>query len=572
MPRIDDSRRQGRSRGPHVGAAARDGDGRGRAEPRGVRAEHRARCASASSPACASRRSTTARSASSGARPPAPRRRSPRTTSRTSREWRTYAGYSERERLAVEYAERFALDHPPSTTTSSTRLHARVHRRRDPRPHRVHRRAGSRSAARMNVLGIDDLPHPAVDSRHRLAPLASRMGDLAIDTAGHGSDGRYTARLSRDWEIWGPNGGYIASIALRAAGAHSRFDRPGHARRPLPRRRRLRRRVDIEVTTLREAKRAESIRVSMTQHGQPIFDAMVWACRRRGRPRARRARDARRTRARVGAADRASACAAAGRSSRCTGSGPTSTSAPSPGSTTGRTARPRPVVRAAGTGTCPARRSTTLGRRVPFADPHRHDRLARGRASCTSTAATSRRASTSRVAFHRARSDGAVALRAGDVAERERGLVGCESRGLGARRRAPRGRRQPTPLPPRPPDRTPHHVDVPRGVEDRITPGLYLEMTDLAARRRTPRERVPAVLGAAGRRAGDVVAQRAPRPRRPAPRAARVRPPRRLRGRPTRSPRPTPPDGHHRPPLPPLPPARARACSPAARRSGSRSC
>ena len=26
-------------------------------------------------------------------------------------DWRTYPGYSERERLAVEYAERFALDH-----------------------------------------------------------------------------------------------------------------------------------------------------------------------------------------------------------------------------------------------------------------------------------------------------------------------------------------------------------------------------------------------------------------------------------------------------------------------------
>src|SRR6476620_5279 len=102
------------------------------------------------------------------------------------------------------------------------------------------------------------------------------MGDLAVDTAVEGRDGHYTARVSREWEIWGPNGGYVASIALRAAGAQSRFNRPG----PLvghflgvadfdT--------VDLEVTTLREAKRAESIRVSMTQRGQPIFDAMVWA-------------------------------------------------------------------------------------------------------------------------------------------------------------------------------------------------------------------------------------------------------------------------------------------------------
>src|SRR5689334_21877989 len=108
------------------------------------------------------------------------------------------------------------------------------------------------------------------------------MGDLAFDTAveavtsGDG-DGRYTARLSRDWEIWGPNGGYVASIALRAAGAHSRFDRPvslvGHFLGVAD----FEGAVGLEVTTLREAKRAESIRVAMTQNGQPIFAAMVWA-------------------------------------------------------------------------------------------------------------------------------------------------------------------------------------------------------------------------------------------------------------------------------------------------------
>jgi acyl-CoA thioesterase-2 len=103
------------------------------------------------------------------------------------------------------------------------------------------------------------------------------MGDLTADTAVEGTDGKYAATLSRDWEIWGPNGGYIAAIALRAAGAYSRFDRPvtlvGHflgvADFDSP--------VDLDVTALREAKRAQSVRVSMTQRGQPIFDAMVWS-------------------------------------------------------------------------------------------------------------------------------------------------------------------------------------------------------------------------------------------------------------------------------------------------------
>ena len=48
------------------------------------------------------------------------------------------------------------------------------------------------------------------------------MGDLGVDTAVEAlGDGRYRAHVSRDWEIWGPEGGYIASLALRAAGAES---------------------------------------------------------------------------------------------------------------------------------------------------------------------------------------------------------------------------------------------------------------------------------------------------------------------------------------------------------------
>ena len=42
------------------------------------------------------------------------------------------------------------------------------------------------------------------------------MGELSADTAVDGTDGVYSARLSSDWEIWGPNGGYVASVAMRA--------------------------------------------------------------------------------------------------------------------------------------------------------------------------------------------------------------------------------------------------------------------------------------------------------------------------------------------------------------------
>lgn len=103
------------------------------------------------------------------------------------------------------------------------------------------------------------------------------MGDLAADTKVTGSIGRYQARLSRDWEIWGPNGGYIASIAFRAAGDHSQFGRPvsivGHFLGIA-----TFDDVVIEVKTLRISKRAESIRVSLKQGSNDIFEALVWTC------------------------------------------------------------------------------------------------------------------------------------------------------------------------------------------------------------------------------------------------------------------------------------------------------
>jgi acyl-CoA thioesterase len=101
------------------------------------------------------------------------------------------------------------------------------------------------------------------------------MGDFVADTAVEGADGHYRARLSRDWEIWGPNGGYVAAIALRAAGAATTLRRPasfaGHFLGVADFAE-----VDLEVTTLRAAKRAASLRVSMRQGSRPIFEAIVW--------------------------------------------------------------------------------------------------------------------------------------------------------------------------------------------------------------------------------------------------------------------------------------------------------
>ena len=100
------------------------------------------------------------------------------------------------------------------------------------------------------------------------------MGDFEVDTRLEGADGRYRAELSKDWEIWGPNGGYVAAIALRAAGREARIPRPasfaGHflsiARFES---------VDVHVETLRRGRRSESFHVKLQQDGRIFFTGLV---------------------------------------------------------------------------------------------------------------------------------------------------------------------------------------------------------------------------------------------------------------------------------------------------------
>jgi acyl-CoA thioesterase II len=101
------------------------------------------------------------------------------------------------------------------------------------------------------------------------------LADLGADTAVSGRDGRYTATLSESWEIWGPQGGYVAAIALRAAGAESAFPRPAsfvchYLRRATAGL------AEIHVKTIRRAKRAESLRVTVVQDDAPVLDGLVW--------------------------------------------------------------------------------------------------------------------------------------------------------------------------------------------------------------------------------------------------------------------------------------------------------
>jgi acyl-CoA thioesterase-2 len=103
------------------------------------------------------------------------------------------------------------------------------------------------------------------------------MGDLAKDTELHAyGHGRYKATLSKDWEIWGPMGGYVASCALRAAGESTEDPRPaafschylGVAEFG---------EIDIRVSTRKRGRAATSQRVEVRQGDRPILDAMVWS-------------------------------------------------------------------------------------------------------------------------------------------------------------------------------------------------------------------------------------------------------------------------------------------------------
>ena len=118
------SRGAGRRRGDGVVAAARDGrHGRPHDHHR-VPAQQAPRDRARGRRGCASRSSTTApRARRSGPRRSS-KRASPRSTTTTSRSTATYPGYSDRQRLAIEYAERFAADHRNIDDELFTRLRA----------------------------------------------------------------------------------------------------------------------------------------------------------------------------------------------------------------------------------------------------------------------------------------------------------------------------------------------------------------------------------------------------------------------------------------------------------------
>ena len=101
------------------------------------------------------------------------------------------------------------------------------------------------------------------------------MGDFEIDTRLVQQDEtNFRANLSKDWAIWGPNGGYVAAIALRAVGLVSKVGRPatfaGHFLSVAEFEA-----VDVCVTPIKVGRRSESFRVAITQKGRPVFEGIA---------------------------------------------------------------------------------------------------------------------------------------------------------------------------------------------------------------------------------------------------------------------------------------------------------
>lgn len=102
------------------------------------------------------------------------------------------------------------------------------------------------------------------------------MGCLDIQSAAEKiGDGHYQLRLHEDWKVWGPNGGYLAACALRAAGAESQHALPvsyfgQYLRVPVFSE------VNIHVDCIKPGRSASAYSVRMVQNDKLMLQAQVW--------------------------------------------------------------------------------------------------------------------------------------------------------------------------------------------------------------------------------------------------------------------------------------------------------
>jgi acyl-CoA thioesterase len=103
------------------------------------------------------------------------------------------------------------------------------------------------------------------------------VGDFELDTAVEptGEDS-FRAVLDPSWRIWGPAGGYVSALAMRAAGAATTLSKPvSYACQFLSFAESSE--VELRVTRLRTGRRSEALRVEMSQGERAIMEAHIWA-------------------------------------------------------------------------------------------------------------------------------------------------------------------------------------------------------------------------------------------------------------------------------------------------------
>ena len=99
--------------------------------------------------------------------------------------------------------------------------------------------------------------------------------ELATELTRRAPD-NYQTTLTKDWALWGPSGGYLAALALRAAGAATEFPRPLSMACQYFRVARFES-VDLRVTRLKQGKRSDALRVDLMQGDRLIMSTQVWA-------------------------------------------------------------------------------------------------------------------------------------------------------------------------------------------------------------------------------------------------------------------------------------------------------
>jgi acyl-CoA thioesterase len=104
------------------------------------------------------------------------------------------------------------------------------------------------------------------------------MADLQQDTELEGSNGRYAVTSSPSWEGFSgiPAGGYLAALALRAAGTEARLPLPVSIHCQFLKAPTSGERLDVAVEALRSTKRTAALRVSLAQSSQRVLEALVW--------------------------------------------------------------------------------------------------------------------------------------------------------------------------------------------------------------------------------------------------------------------------------------------------------